>query len=142
MIELSITKNFNLKNIKFDFSKELNEGIDVVATDIEKGIQKGIQFGKPFKRNAEKTIKRKGFDHPLKDTGLMMNPNQMIKGKASINRQISTLLPNEDRIDIGYWNDRGTDRIPRRHFWGISKNAEKIIMTKMAARMDQELRKA
>ena len=120
MLEFSIEKNFNLNNIQLDFSDDLNKGIDIVALDIEKGINSGGQFGKAFKRNAEKTIKRKGFDHPLKETGLMMDSSRMIKQKATRKNQVATLLPHKDRIDIGFWNDQGTDTIPRRHFWGIS----------------------
>jgi len=139
---MSISKNFNLNNIKFDLSKELNNSIDIVALDIKKGIEKGVQFEVPFKRNAPMTIKKKGFDHPLKETGLMMNETKMIKGKASQNNQIATLLPNEKRIDIALWNDRGTDDIPARPFWGISKKVENEIIKRIEGKIEQEIKRA
>ena len=60
MIEAKVSKNFNLKKIKLDLSEELNDGIDIIARDIEKGIDRGAQFNKPFKRNVDSTIKKKG----------------------------------------------------------------------------------
>lgn len=142
MIDMKINKNFNLKNIKLDLHNELNDGLDVIADDIQKGIQQGRQFGAPFIRNADSTIKKKGFDHPLKETGLMMNPNKMIKRKASRGRQIAKLYPNEERTDIAYWNHEGTDDIPARPFWGISKDAEKRILAKVDQEIERELRRA
>ena len=139
---MKVKKNFNLNNIKLDFSKELNEGIDVIALDIQRGIEKGSQFGKTFKKNKPSTIKRKGFDHPLKNTGLMMDANRMIKTKARRSRQMATLTPNIKRIDIGYWNDSGTDTIPARPFFGISEKAEREIMVRVTARLHQELVRA
>ena len=139
---VTVSKNFNLNNIKLDFSKELNEGMDVIALDIEKGIARGSQFGKPFKRNAPATIKKKGFDHPLKHKGLMMDSGKMIKTKARRSRQVAIVSPNEDRVDIGFWNDRGTARIPSRPFWGISQKADREIMIRVKARIHQELKRA
>jgi len=72
----------------------------------------------------------------------MMNETKMIKGKASQNNQIATLLPNEKRIDIAFWNDRGTDDIPARPFWGISKKAENEIIKRIEGKIEQEIKRA
>lgn len=142
MLKIRMKKNFNLSKIRLDFSKTLNTGIRIVASDINQGIGRGSQFGKPFKRNAESTIKKKGFDHPLKDTGLMMDISQMGIGKAGYANQRAYLLPNEDRVDIGFWNDQGTNKIPARPFWGISQKAEKNIMAMAMAHIKTEIRRA
>lgn len=142
MVGVKVKRNFNLNNIKLDFHKELNKGIRIIADDIELGIHKGSQFGKGFKRNAKSTIKKKGFDHPLKDTGLMMDSGKMVKTKATRTHQVAVLAPNEKRTDIGFWNDRGTATIPARPFWGISKKADKHIMKLIEFEIVKELKRA
>jgi len=142
MLEVKLEKHFNLANIKLDFSKELNEGIDVIALDIQKGIERGSQFGKAFKRNAKSTIKKKGFDHPLKEKGIMMDSGQMVKTRAQRNYQVAKLIPHIERVDIAHWNQEGTATIPARPFWGISSKAEREIMIRAKARIHQELSRA
>ena len=142
MVNIKVKRDFNLNNIKLDFSKQLNKGLDVIALDIQKGIEKGSQFGKPFKRNAESTIKKKGFDHPLKENGLMMDSGKMVKTKATHEHQVAVLAPNESRTDIGFWNDRGTSTIPARQFWGISEKANRHIMKSIEYEIIKELKRA
>jgi len=139
---MKVIKNFDLDNITLDLSKELNDAVDVIALDIQRGIEKKRQFGKKFAKNADSTIRKKGFDHPLYDTGLMFNADAMIKTKATPVKQQATLSPNEKRIDIAFWNDSGTDTIPARHFWGISQKAEKEILVRAVARIHQILESA
>lgn len=141
-MSITIKKKFNLKNIKLDLHKELNNGIDIIALDIRQGIERGSQFGELFAPNAKLTIKIKGFNHPLKHRGLMMNESKMIKGKATKNNQKATLLPNEKRIDIANWNQNGTDNIPARPFWGISEKAEDTIMKHIEGQIEIEIRRA
>ena len=138
---MNIRKNFNLNKIDMDFSPQLNKGIDIIALDIQKGIEQGSQFGRAFKRNAPRTILKKGFDHPLKETGLMMDSGRMTKQKARRNEQRAILTPDNDRIDIAFWNDTGTPRIPARPFWGISEKAENEIFTRVIAHIDKEIKK-
>jgi hypothetical protein len=142
MIDMKITKDFDLGRVSLDLSKELNDGIDIIADDINKGIEEKQQFGKAFPDNAESTEKKKGFNHPLKDTGLMKDPDRMIKKKATRTRQVAELYPNERRANIAYWNQNGTDRIPRRPFWGISEDAKKRIFRLVERRIDKALRDA
>jgi hypothetical protein len=142
MVNVKVNKNFNLNNIKLDLHRELNKGLDIIALDIQKGIERGSQFGRPFKRNAESTIKRKGFDHPLKHTGLMMNSGKMARTPATREHPVAVLTPHEDRVDIGYWNDSGTATIPARPFFGISNKAEKELMQHVEFRITREIRRA
>ena len=141
MLTLDIKKNFDLNKLSFDYTETLNKGIYIIAKDIESGIEQGAQFNRPFKRNAKKTITKKGFDHPLKETGLMMNSKQMVKTKATKQRKIAILAPNDDRVDIAAWNDQGTDRIPSRPFWGISQDSENKIMLQLKKDIDKKFRK-
>ena len=136
-LKLKVTKNFDLSKLKIDLSQELNVGIKLIQSNIAEGIHKGGNFGRAFQRNAESTIKRKGFDHPLRETGLMMNPTSMMVSKASRSRQRATLLPNENRITIAYWNQNGTATIPSRFFWGISEHTENRIMNFVEKKIDR-----
>ena len=139
---MKIRRNFNLNKIKLDLSKVLNTGIKIISSDIQQGIERGSQFGRAFVPNAPSTVKKKGFNHPLKHTGLMMNAGKMIKGKATRNKQTATLSPHERRIDIAFWNDQGTDNIPARPFWGISEKAEKNILKMAEQEIETELKRA
>ena len=142
MMEMSVQANFNLNRIKLDLTDELNDGLDIIAKDIESGIKRGAQFNKPFKRNAEKTVKKKGFDHPLKHTELMMDAKKMIKDRARKSRQEAILMPNERRQDIAAWNQEGTDHIPPRPFFGISKDAERKIILNAKQKIEREVKYA
>lgn len=152
MIDMKVRKNFNLKNTKLDFSKELNEGIDVIALDISKGIERGAQFGKPFEKNAKSTIDRKHSSKPLIDEGYLKDVSKMVKKKAKSNHQVAVLTPGKkmrgkgdkkiSNIDIAYYNDEGTSNTPARPFWGISEKAENEIMVRVKARLHRELVRA
>ena len=130
----------------FDLSSELNEAVEITAMDIQRGIEKGGQFGIAFKRNAPSTIAKKGFDHPLKETGLMMDSGKMTKVKAKKGvpgaGQQAKLGPNRKRWDVAAYNDEGTDDIPARPFWGVSNAAEKTILKMVMDSIDRRLRNA
>lgn len=151
MIDVKIKRNFNLNRIKCDFSKELNEGIDVIALDIQRGIDKQSQFGKPLPRNEESTLRRKrakgwGEKSLIAEKKWMRDSGKMIKTKARQNRQVATLIPKEERVDVAYWlQEEGVKTkhgIKHYNFWGISKKAEQEIMLRVKARIHQELRSA
>lgn len=139
-MSVKMERNFgNLGKLKLDLSAEINEGIDTIAKDIQNGIEGGGQFGRRFKRNAKSTIRKKGFDHPLKETGLMMNAKKMIKRKATKTKQLGGLIPNEERIDIGYYNQYGTGDIPSRPWFGISDESERKIIKAMEERIKRNV---
>ena len=141
-MKLNVTKNFNLRNIKLDLSRELNVSIDYIAADIERGIDQSRQFGKGFVPNAEFTIKKKGFDHPLKETGNMKKVSNMVKTKATKTRQVATLRPSADNLDKAEYNNFGTKTIPARQFWGISEDSEKEALAFAERKIMEELKNA
>ena len=143
MPAINIEQKFgDLSKIAKDLSGEINKAIEIVAKDIENGVERGGQFGRAFKRNHPITIENKGFDHPLKETGLMMNHKKMKHIKATPSKQEAQLAPNSKRIDIAFKNDRGTKRIPSRPFWGISDAAERKIMEMMKKEIDRRTTRA
>lgn len=142
MINAKMTKSFNYKNIKFNFSDDLNKSINIVARDIENGILRGAQFNQRFKPNAESTLKQKQGNKPLIDKGIMHKAKDMQKEKATKQKQVATLLPVNGRVDIAFWNDQGTKNIPARPFWGISKRSEEDIIDRMEKRVRKIIKKA
>ena len=123
MIQAKITKNFDLRKIKLDLHRELNQGIKIIADDIERGIDNGSQFQKFFPDIETKTADRKGHNQPLIDKKILKDASKMKKTEATTAKQEATLLPAKEREDIAFWNHFGTDNIPARPFWGISDRA-------------------
>ena len=58
-MSITLIKNFDLRKIKLDLHKELNNGLDIIALDVQQGIDRQSQFGKPIPRNEESTLKKK-----------------------------------------------------------------------------------
>ena len=124
--------------IPADLHEQINKGIDLIAKDIQNGIEGGAQFGKRFTPNSPTTEKSKGFNHPLKATGLMMDKDRMIKTRATKQKQEGTLRPNEERIDIGFYHNEGKG-VPLRPWFGISADAERKVMTKIEKSFDRAI---
>lgn len=142
MIQAKVTKNFDLRKIKLDLHRELNQGIEIVADDIERGIDNGSQFGKRFAENEPSTLKQKTGNKPLIDTELMKDADRMQKTKASTANQEATLLPAPDREDIAFWNQEGTKNITARPFFDISKRAEKKVIILMEKRIIKNIERS
>jgi hypothetical protein len=151
MIEMDVEKHFDLGRIKLDLTKELNEGIDIIALDIQKGIDSQKQFGKPIVKNEDETLERKrkrgwGEKSLIEEKRWLRDSGKMVKGKASRKRQRASLLPKKERIDIAYWLQetgvRTKHGIKHYLFWGISENAEKEIIKRVEARILMEIRRA
>mgnify|MGYP006410851431 CR=1 FL=1 len=131
----------SLNTINLDLSEEINDAVKLIAKDIKNGIQSKAQFGKGFKPNAQATEDGKGFNHPLKNTGLMMDNAKMQISKATKSKLEGTLQPNSKRIDVGFYNQEGTNRIPSRPWFGVSEAAERKILTSMREKIKREVDK-
>lgn len=151
MIKLNVAKDFDLRKITLDLSDELNKGIDVIALDIQQGIERKEQFGKPIPENEESTLKikrRRGWgEHPLiAGKKLLYDHKKMSKTKARKTEQRAILAPHDDRVDIAKWLQ--IDGVETKHgikhyeFWGISEKAEKEIMTSVSAAISKEVDRA
>jgi len=136
-VKMKMVKDFNLKKIKLDVHRELNDAIVIIAKNIEHGIKVKKQFGQPFTPNAESTELRKGFNHRLKEFGDMMDSRSMQFTFATKAKQVSTLLPVANRIDAAFYNHFGTSNIPETLFWGISKQAELLAVRKVEEKINR-----
>lgn len=139
MIQAKITKNFDLRKIKLDLSRELNAGAKIVKDDIGRGIDNGSQFGKRFAELDPKTAARKGHDRPLIDKGILKDPEQMQVTEATVAKQEVSILPALDRVDVSFWNHFGTDNIPAREHWGVSKRAFNRVMKLIETRIRKDI---
>lgn len=131
MIQAKVTKNFDLRKINLDLSRDINKGIRIVADDIERGIDNGSQFGKRFKDIDPKTAKRKGHERPLIDKGILKDASKMQITEATTANQEATLLPPPEREDVSFWNHFGTEHIDAREHFGVSDRAFKKVMFNM-----------
>lgn len=139
---IEVERNFESLDLAIpgDFHKEINKAIKLIAKDIDNGIEAGGQFGRKFKRNAASTIKAKGFDHPLKATGLMMDKDSMARTKATKNKQEGILRPNSERADIGFYHNEGKG-VPLRPWFGISQDVERKIITMFEDRIGRAIKR-
>ena len=144
-LNIDISKKFNLKKINLNLTKELNEAGKVIRLDHITRLEKGTGVdGNPMKALQPSTIKSKGSDKILVDTGQMRNLDMQ---RATPSNQVVTLFPGKKRKrgkvtnqQIGGFHQRG-DGVPERKWFGISREAEKKAMKAIELRIDRILRR-
>jgi hypothetical protein len=112
----------------------------IIITDIQKGIHSGMAIdGGSLPMNDPKTIKRKGDNRPLIDTGTLLG--EFIarnKGKGSV---MVTIGP--ERLDIaGYLQIDGiktNQGLKFYKFFGISKDAEDLSIEYMQDKIQKAI---
>lgn len=119
----------NLDKFVNDKFKKLNKDVQSIAElirdDVKENIfsQRKVPSGK-LKDNAFSTIRKKGFNAPLIDTGLLYDSIAM--NEVSDGYEI---FVTGNRKDIALYNQNGTNRIPARPFFGIRTAIKKTIQT-------------
>ena len=144
---LNITKNFDLKKIKFDLTKELNIGGFIVRQDHIDRLDRGLGVdGRAMQKLKKSTVKAKGSNQILVDTDKMRRLN--VK-KATPTKQIVLIEPGAKRRypktnvtpkQVGRWHQEGAGSLPKREWFGISKTAEKRVI-KQAERKIRSMKK-
>lgn len=161
MLELNVTKNFDLSKIRMDFSKELNEAAERIRASIFKGVERGISpDGMPFKELKEKTIKakmRKGYSKPASPLIASDKMRKLNIEKATKANQEVRVFPGEKRryrgskvtqSEVGTFHEKGEGNLPQRKWFfskresGIAKRIEDKILRSMELRIERELRRA
>jgi len=110
----------------------------IVIPDIQKGIHSGIAIDEgSLPMNDPKTIKRKGDNRPLIDTGTLLGAFiARNKGKGSV---MVTIGP--ERLDIaGYLQIDGiktNQGLKFYKFFGISKDAENLMIASARNKIDK-----
>jgi hypothetical protein len=155
---IEIEKNFDLGKIHFDLHKELNLAAQIIIKDITGRVDKGVDLSnsalKPLKSTTIKAKRRKGSprpETPLYDTGRMAGRGSKkgiggrglyITDRATKAKQQVTLSTARDRREIGNYHNEGAGRLPKREWFGISKDAENSIDKMVEMRIERMLESA
>jgi len=141
---MKVEMNFDLKRIRLDLSKELNLAAQIIRKDHTDRLNNGVGVN-GSKMKALKT----GQTAPiLIDTGKMKN---LVASKATKKNQVVTINPgvkqtyprsNVTMSDVGGFHQTGAGNLPRREWFGITKEVEKNILQMVDARISQEIRRA
>ena len=147
---IDISKAFNLKKIKFDLSKEINEGAKAIVKDHDKRLSFGQGVnGKMMAKLKPSTIKSKrlkGYAKPrvpLYATGTMKNIR--IDSKATRLKQEARLTPPKSRIEpepIGAFHQAGSGNYPSREWFGVTEKIEKDLLRAMSIKIERILKNA
>jgi len=146
---ITVTRNFNLKNINLDLHKELNTAGQIIRKDHFQRLEKGQGVsGSAMKSLSPKTVKAKGHSKILVDSGKMRN---LVIDKATKAKQITEIHPGRSQTypnsnvtmsDVGAFHQEGAGSLPKREWFGISKGAESDIMRMMEMKIDREIKSA
>lgn len=144
---IDISKAFNLKKIKFDLSKEINEAAKAVVKDHDRRLSFGQGVdGKMMAKLQPSTIKSKrlkGYAKPrvpLYATGTMKNLR--IDKKATRVSQEARLTPPKSRSEIGVYHQEGNINLPQREWFGVTEKVEKDLLRTMSIKIERILRNA
>jgi len=143
---ITVEMDFDLGKINLDLHKELNIIGRMVREDHTKRLQRGVDVnGNQMTALADATIERKGFNQILWDTGQMGN---LVIDKADKTNQTVVIHPGAKRKrgkvtsqDIGGFHQRG-DGVPKREWFGITKDVEAKAIKMIELRMEREIRRA
>lgn len=145
---INITKNFNLNNINLDLSKELNYAGDIIVKDHFTRLERGQDANeKPMEKLADSTIDAKGFNQILVHKDKMRH---LVRTDASKRKQYVTIHPGDKQkrkggntnADIALFHQEGGPNLPKREWFGISKNAEKRSLKLMEDKIVRAIRNA
>ncbi len=144
---IDISKAFNLKKVKFDLSKEINEAAKAVVKDHDRRLSFGQGVdGKMMAKLQPSTIKSKrlkGYAKPrvpLYATGTMKNLR--IDKKATRANQEARLTPPKSRSEIGVYHQEGNINLPQREWFGVTEKVEKDLLRTMSIKIERILRNA
>lgn len=154
MLKLTVTKNFDLDKLDFDWSKTLNNMAGVVKKDIYRGIEIGMFDGKvlkPLKNDPPpgfSTIRsktRKGYRKPMTALVATGSMRKLLTDRATKRKQEVKIYPGKNqaypgksvtRMDVGRFHQEG-DGVPRREWFGISRKARETILDLAEMKMKQ-----
>lgn len=141
MSSIKHTKRINFD--KLELHNEVNIVGDIIVLDIKNGIKnkKDIKNA-PFTPLATSTIKRKGNDKILDDTGQMkkvyLSPLAR-KGSEKTNVQVPRGRDGTNRIVVGQIHNIGLG-LPKREWYGLSNRALNKIRKALKLRLVEKLR--
>ena len=146
-MSVTVTKNFDLGKINLDVHKELNLVGGIIKKDHYQRLESGQGINGKMQSLAPSTIKRKGHGKILVDSGKMRN---LVVDKATkTNQQVvvhpgtsNYLKSNVSMDEVGEFHQKGTKHLPKREWFGMTKNVERDAFRLIEARIERELKNA
>jgi len=139
---ITMKKNFNLKKINLDLTKELNQAGQIIKEDHFKRLDRGQGVSGPM------IPSQKTSGKTLVNTGKM---RKLVIDKATKMNQEVVVHPGEKQTykgtdvtmsDVGGFHQSGAGKLPVREWFGITKKAEKRIVKMMELEIEREIKRA
>lgn len=139
---ITMTKDFDLKKINLDLTKELNLAGQIIKEDHFKRLDKGQGVSGPM------IPSQKTSGKTLVNTGKM---RKLVIDKATKMNQEVVVHPGEKQTykgtdvtmsDVGGFHQFGAGNLPVREWFGITKKAEKRIVKMMELEIEREIKRA
>ena len=139
---ITMTKNFDLKKINLDLTKELNQAGRIIRTDHFKRLDRGQGVSGPM------IPSQKTSGKTLVNTGKM---RKLVIDEATKMNQEVVVHPGEKQTykgtdvtmsDVGGFHQSGAGNLPVREWFGITKKAEKRIVKMMELEIEREIKRA
>lgn len=137
-----MTKNFDLKKINLDLTKELNKAGQIIKVDHFKRLERGQGVSGPM------IPSQKTSGKTLVKSGKMRN---LVIDKATKTNQEVVIHPGEKQrykgtnvtmADVGGFHQSGAGNLPVREWFGITKKAEQRIFKMMELEIEREIKSA
>jgi len=139
---ITMTKDFDLKKINLDLTKELNLAGQIIKEDHFKRLDRGQGVSGPM------IPSQKTSGKTLVNTGKM---RKLVIDKATKMNQEVVVHPGEKQTykgtdvtmsDVGGFHQFGAGNLPVREWFGITKKAEKRIVKMMELEIEREIKRA
>ena len=137
-----MTKNFDLKKINLDLTKELNQAGQIIKEDHFQRLERGQGVSGPMIPSQKKSGKT------LVDTGKM---RKLVIEKATKMNQEVEIHPGRKQTypgtdvtmsDVGGFHQSGAGNLPVREWFGITKKSEQRIVKMMELEIEREIKRA
>ncbi len=150
-IDINVKMSFDLSKVNLDLHRELNTAGQIIKKDHYQRLEKGKDiYGSAMTRLKDATIKRKGSNKILVDTGQMRN---LVIEKATKSNQTVEVHPGRIRkykgtkvtmADVGGFHQRGyrPNNLPKREWFGITLDAESRILQSIEDKIERQLIRA
>ena len=146
-MSVTVTKNFDLGKINLDVHKELNLVGGMIKKDHYKRLEKGQGINGKMQSLADSTIKQKGHGKILVDSGKMRN---LVVDKATKTNQQVVIHPGTSNYpgssvsmdEVGEFHQKGGKDLPKREWFGITKQVERDAIKLIEMRIEKEIDRA
>ena len=137
-----MTKNFDLKKINLDLTKELNQAGRIIRTDHFKRLDRGQGVSGPMipsQKTSGKTLVNTGKMRKLViDEATKMNQEVVVHpGEKQTYKDTDVTMS-----DVGGFHQFGAGNLPVREWFGITKKAEKRIVKMIELEIGREIKRA